>query len=202
MLFMINIATLRFSKYQEHERGWLSFCCWYCEWHFPVFPLAFWFKDSSASAFGMLDIGRRLHPGSLGLVVFSCTVPTFLFLINFFCPYLKWEQFLLCHYMLYNQFFKNILKFIFILWLFCLFVCLLTTCMPGDWGDEKKSLYPLELDLQMVVTCQMGAGTWTQVLWEAASALNTEPSLQPLDFDSFHEHSSQKLESDKHGLTE
>jgi hypothetical protein len=37
------------------------------------------------------------------------------------------------------------------------YVC--STCMHGTQGGEKKALDPLELELQTVVRCHMGAGT-------------------------------------------
>ena len=44
----------------------------------------------------------------------------------------------------------------------CLSVFMCTTCMPDTLGGQKWVLAPLELELLMVVSCQMGAenGTW------------------------------------------
>ena len=53
-------------------------------------------------------------------------------------------------------------------------------CIPGTQGGQKRA-DSLELELQMVVSCRMGAGTQTQVLWkkEQQVLLTTEPPLQP-----------------------
>lgn len=42
------------------------------------------------------------------------------------------------------------------------------------------ALYPLELDLQTVMSCHVGAGNWTQV--PCKNILSTEPSLQPKSY--------------------
>ena len=41
---------------------------------------------------------------------------------------------------------------------FCQHVCLLSTCMPGAHESQKRVLGPLELELQEVVGCSVGAG--------------------------------------------
>jgi hypothetical protein len=47
-------------------------------------------------------------------------------------------------------------------------------------GNQKRVLGPLELEVQMVVSCHMGAGNQTQVLEEQQVLLTTEPSPQLL----------------------
>ena len=40
--------------------------------------------------------------------------------------------------------------------MFCLHVCMCTTCMPGTYGGWQMVLDLLELDQQMIVSCHMG----------------------------------------------
>jgi hypothetical protein len=47
--------------------------------------------------------------------------------------------------------------------MFCLHVCLYTTCMPG-------ALVPLGLELQMVVSCHVGAGDQTSPVENSKSS--------------------------------
>ena len=41
---------------------------------------------------------------------------------------------------------------------FCQYVCLCIMYMSGAYGGHKKVLDPLELELQTVESCYMGAG--------------------------------------------
>ena len=53
-------------------------------------------------------------------------------------------------------------------------------CVSDINGKQKRVLGPLELEVQMVVSCHMGAGNQTQVLEEQQVLLTTEPSPQLL----------------------
>lgn len=59
--------------------------------------------------------------------------------------------------------------FIFCEDLFLLFIYMyLCVCVHmGTCGYQKRALDPLELEFQGVVTCHMGAHTWTPVLWKS-----------------------------------
>lgn len=50
--------------------------------------------------------------------------------------------------------------------MFCLNVCLFTKCASGVHGGQKRASDHLDLELQKVVSHDMGAGTRTQVLWK------------------------------------
>lgn len=47
---------------------------------------------------------------------------------------------------------------------FCMHVCLCAMCVPGTYKCQKRAPDPLELELQIVVSHQVGAGDKTQVL--------------------------------------
>lgn len=51
-----------------------------------------------------------------------------------------------------------------------IFVCMYTYVPQVSIAlrGQEKVLGPLELDLQMVVSCHVGAGNWTRVLWKSA----------------------------------
>lgn len=49
---------------------------------------------------------------------------------------------------------------------FCLHVCVCTMGMSDAHGGEQRALALLELDLQMVVSCHVGAGNRTWILCE------------------------------------
>lgn len=55
-------------------------------------------------------------------------------------------------------------------WVFCLHVCLCTTCVPG--ACRKKSLCPLRLELQKVVSHCVGPGNEPGSSGPSASTLN------------------------------
>lgn len=54
---------------------------------------------------------------------------------------------------------------------FCLHAFMCTMCTPSIHGRQKRSPNPLELVLQTIVSCYVGAGNWTLVLWKS-SVLN------------------------------
>lgn len=41
--------------------------------------------------------------------------------------------------------------------MFCLYVCLCTTCMPVACESQKRVSDPLELELQVIMSCHVGA---------------------------------------------
>ena len=49
-----------------------------------------------------------------------------------------------------------------------LYVCTLYVRLVAP-GDQKRVLSPLELELQMIVNCHVGAGIQIQVLWKSSS---------------------------------
>jgi hypothetical protein len=57
---------------------------------------------------------------------------------------------------------KIFLKFKFLknIFVFCLYVCLCTTCMQCPWKPEEGGVrFAVALELQMVVSCHVGALT-------------------------------------------
>jgi len=60
-------------------------------------------------------------------------------------------------------FVANFLRCIYV-WVFCLYVCIYTTCMPSASRSQKKMCNPLKLELQTVVKQGVGARTQTHVL--------------------------------------
>jgi hypothetical protein len=72
--------------------------------------------------------------------------------------------------------------YVFMLTLYVLHVCIsmhyvCCCCLQRPEGASD----PLELELQMVVSCHMGPGKETQVFWERSSVLIAGPFLQPLN---------------------
>ena len=59
-------------------------------------------------------------------------------------------------------------------------VCMYILCMPGiRFRDQKRTSDSLELELQTVVSSQVGAENWTQDLWKNSQwFLSADPSLQ------------------------
>lgn len=53
-------------------------------------------------------------------------------------------------------------------WAFCLHACLCTTNMPAAWEGQKKSLNPLEQELNMVLSHYMNTWNWIWVLWKSS----------------------------------
>ena len=45
-------------------------------------------------------------------------------------------------------------------------------CVPGTHGDQMRVLHPLELELQVTVSCHVGAGNRVQASESAAGAPN------------------------------
>lgn len=62
-------------------------------------------------------------------------------------------------------------------WVFCVDVCLCTTCMPGAYGGQRSESDTLGLELQVMVNHGVGVWDRTRVLWKRGSA---EPSLGAL----------------------
>lgn len=50
--------------------------------------------------------------------------------------------------------------------MFYLHVCPCTTCVPGAFRGQKRVIFLLGSELKTVVSCPVGAGNWTRVLWE------------------------------------
>lgn len=55
----------------------------------------------------------------------------------------------------------------------CLSGCLGSTCVSGVHRDQQRALDPLELEFQMFVNCQVGAGSETQVLRKSSQVILT-----------------------------
>jgi hypothetical protein len=55
-----------------------------------------------------------------------------------------------------------------------------TLWVSGVHGGQERIVGPLELELQVVVSCHVGARNWTRLLEEQPVILTAEPSLQPL----------------------
>ena len=51
-------------------------------------------------------------------------------------------------------------------------------CADAHRG-QKKVVDPLQLDLQPMVSCRVGAGDWSWVLEKQQEILTAEPLLQP-----------------------
>lgn len=67
----------------------------------------------------------------------------------------------------------------------CLFVCLwINRVHAWCWGrkEGQKTRNPLELELQMVVSCHVAAETQTWILCKTSHFLTTGSSVQPLRF--------------------
>ena len=41
-------------------------------------------------------------------------------------------------------------------------------CMPGTYRGQKRASDPVEPDLETAVSCSVGAGNQTQVLWKSS----------------------------------
>jgi hypothetical protein len=52
-----------------------------------------------------------------------------------------------------------------------LYVCSYIMFVPRTWGSQVRALGALEMEWQIVVSCHVGSGNQTWVLWEAASAV-------------------------------
>ena len=83
------------------------------------------------------------------------------------------ETLLLCCVQLYaalnliNSLIKTFLLFYFM----CMRVLsanMYTILMPGTYGGHKRLSTPLELELNVVANCPVGAGNQTQVLWKSS----------------------------------
>lgn len=54
---------------------------------------------------------------------------------------------------------------------FCQHACLCTSCVPGVLRGQNRASNYLELELEMAVSCNVGAGDQTCVLWKSRSSL-------------------------------
>lgn len=62
-------------------------------------------------------------------------------------------------------------------------VCLCTLCVPSALRGQEKVSDPLELELEVVVSCQLGGGIRTRILRSSRySSLTAESSLQSIIF--------------------
>ena len=59
----------------------------------------------------------------------------------------------------------------------CIYMYQVCACCPQG---QKRASNPLELGLQIVVNCHVGAGNRTLVLHKSNNALNDEPTLPPM----------------------
>ena len=70
--------------------------------------------------------------------------------------------------------------------MFCLYVCLCTTCIPGDLGGQKRALEPLDPGAD---GCELPYGLWELnlgLLQEQLMLSITSPTLQLLVTCVFH----------------
>ena len=52
-------------------------------------------------------------------------------------------------------------------WIFCSYDYLCTIFVSGAHRSLKRKPDPLELELKMLVSCHVGSGNWTWVLWKS-----------------------------------
>lgn len=71
--------------------------------------------------------------------------------------------------------------YILLVFVFCLHVCLSTACVPGVLQSKKGVSEPLTLELEVPVSCHVGAGNETQVLWKNSHCSETLSHLSSLD---------------------
>ena len=62
-------------------------------------------------------------------------------------------------------------------YLLYLHVCLCIMCMPGACRSQKRALDALELEVQMAVSCHVGAGVEAGTLKEQLVLLIAEPPV-------------------------
>jgi hypothetical protein len=72
-------------------------------------------------------------------------------------------------------------------WVFCLHVYLCTACVQCPWRPKRVS-EPLELELQVVVSCHGGAGNWTRVLWRTSQLFSAAILLARVGFHNIPSH--------------
>lgn len=112
---------------------------------FPAWPQSLTLKKSQQVA------SRNVWVG--------CTCVVFLH----FCMFCFWTVLF---------FLKKVLFILFLsIWAFFLHVYMYTVCMCVS-GVQKRMVDFLDLETHMVVDYYVGAGNWTQDLWEVASVLN------------------------------
>lgn len=62
-----------------------------------------------------------------------------------------------------------------------LHLCLSATCVPGDLRGQKGVSDPLNLELEVPMSCHVGASKETHVLWERSQCSETLSHLSSLD---------------------
>ena len=67
--------------------------------------------------------------------------------------------------------------------MFCLHVCLCTTCIPGACGDQRRCSIPA-MEFQMVLSCHVAVGDWIRASAKPASACN-QSVTSPAPYHSF-----------------
>ena len=102
----------------------------------------------------------------------------FLYFPWFIHFFLFWNGLMFCYFIvcLFIDCFPSFLIFLCV-WLFCLHVCMCTTCMQCLWRPEEGSRFP---GTGITSGCEppCGCGNWTQVLWKEQQVLLTnEPSF-------------------------
>lgn len=65
--------------------------------------------------------------------------------------------------------------------MFCLHVYTCSTCVPGTLGSQKRTFGPLELGLQVFMSCHVGSGLRLDCLQKLSVPFPMEPSLQFLN---------------------
>lgn len=79
-----------------------------------------------------------------------------------------------------NLFLKDIYFSILRVCLFCLYICLYTTCLSGGHRGQKSVSYLLKLELQIVASCQVDPGNWIQDLCKSSRPLSHHLSRPPI----------------------
>lgn len=59
-------------------------------------------------------------------------------------------------------------------------ICLCTMCMPAAYKGQKKAPDPPGLELQIVVSCQAGAGKQAQVVCKSSKCSETTGHLSSI----------------------
>lgn len=66
------------------------------------------------------------------------------------------------------------------LWVFCLYVCTISTlCMPDIYRGQKRASHTLKLELRKVVSHLVYTGNWTGTVETQQALLTIESSLYP-----------------------
>lgn len=73
----------------------------------------------------------------------------------------------------------RLLKNVYFMCGFCLYVCLCTVCMPGSFGGQKRVFCSLELELETVVSHWVGAENLTWALCKSSHWTSVQPWYKP-----------------------